>query len=372
MMEQLIDLNTATTHLSESYKIRRYFKKFSNIIENFNKISTLEIADKNYEYHIISKYLELLKNSFNSLSMKYLFSDVVNYKLSSRMIIDSTESGFPNSKLIIEMEGDYQSRQRILEELPSEVELKEDLVSHILKYKTAPNDIQFSLSQQKYYKSLENDFFHTFNMGNIELLEENHNLDKYIIDWATYDGVTNIPYVYLLEIEDSGRMLRDKTKLEELVKVLKAESISTLKPISIATSIDELFDSLHPKSLKRIQIGPMFSNAYTEHNEIVSEILEDCEVNRDYIFNWSIEHIISEAQNEVSNGFFNGKIKRESFLINPYDMKSVKKGVTEFSNFYMLPHEIYQKVVANEELKKELENSQIYTVDKSNNVSPQS
>jgi hypothetical protein len=116
----------------------------------------------------------------------------------------------------------------------------------------------------------------------------------------------------------------------------------------------------------------MFSNAYTEHNEIVSEILEDCEVNRDYIFNWSIEHIISEAQNEVSNGFFNGKIKRESFLINPYDMKSVKKGVTEFSNFYMLPHEIYQKVVANEELKKELENSQIYTVDKSNNVSPQS
>jgi hypothetical protein len=371
-MEQLIDLNTATTHLSESYNIRRYFKKFSNIINNFKKISRLEVEDKNYEYYIMIKYLELLKNSFNSLSMKYLFSDVVNYKLPSRMIIDSTESGFPNSKLIIEMEGDLLTRERVLNEIPTEQELKEDLVSHILRYKTAPNDIQFSLSQQKYYTSLEHDFFRTFNFGAFELVNQEDKVDKYVIDWATYDGVTNLPYVYLMEIEDTSGFLKIRENKDKLIQLLKAESISTLKTISIATSIDESFDFLHPKSLKRIQIGPVFSNAYTEHNEVLTTILSDCEVNRGYIFNWTIEHILSEKQKQIDKGFFGTPVKRESFLINPYDMKGVEKGVTDFTNNYMLPHELYQKAVANEDLNEELANSQIYTVDKENNISVQS
>lgn len=367
-MQKLVDMDTAATHLSESFKIRRYFKKFSKIIKNFQKIALAEVDENNYEYFVIMKYLKLLENSFNSLSMKYLFSDVVNYKLPSRMIIDASDSGFPNSKLIKEMLGDLSNKKIVLSELPTEEELKEDLILHILKYKSVPRDLQFSMSQKKYYESLKNDFFKPFNMGSFELVE-GYEKDRYIIDWATYDDVSNTPYVYLLELEDSAKSLKDDTNLkEQLIKVLKSESVSTLKPLFIATNIDKMFNTLHPKSLKRIKIGPVFSNAFTQHHDDITEILKDLEIDQDYIFNWSIEHIISQKQTSVKTGFLSNE-KREIFMINHYDMKSVEKGVTTYLDFSIVPHEAYQKAISTEELHGVVKNSQIYTVDKNGQIS---
>ena len=54
---------------------------------------------------------------------------------------------------------------------------------------------------------------------------------------------------------------------------VEKNSSYSLSPATIAGNLDKDFDTLHPKQLRRIVLGPFYSAGITEHNSVVAEVL---------------------------------------------------------------------------------------------------
>ena len=87
-----------------------------------------------------------------------------------------------------------------------------------------------------------------------------------MLHWAVYDSQINLPTIYLMEVEDTGRtaLPKDQYRWPEVQAHLMAQSMGGLKLLTIAQGFDEDFDDLHPKRLRRFHIGPMYSHAFTK------------------------------------------------------------------------------------------------------------
>ena len=53
-----------------------------------------------------------------------------------------------------------------------------------------------------------------------------------------------------------------------------AQSVGGLKLLTIATGFDKDFADLHPKRLRRIILGPMYSASFTLQSGPISKVLE--------------------------------------------------------------------------------------------------
>ena len=92
--------------------------------------------------------------------------------------------------------------------------------------------------------------------------------------WAVYDSQINLPQIYLLELEDTGRtgLPKDTGRWPEAQRHLVAQSIAGLKLLTIAQGFDADFPGLHPKRLRRIYVGPMHSSAYTLQSGPIGQV----------------------------------------------------------------------------------------------------
>ncbi len=83
--------------------------------------------------------------------------------------------------------------------------------------------------------------------------------------WAVYGSQINLPVVYLMQAEDTGRtaLPKDQRRWPQVQTHLMAQSLGGLKLLTIARGSDEDFDDLHLKRLRRFHLGPMYSSAYT-------------------------------------------------------------------------------------------------------------
>src|SRR5690606_16693123 len=119
----------------------------------------------------------------------------------------------------------------------------------------------------------------------------------YFVHWGAFDGLANLPLVYMAAVEDSSDNMVDTLvtrdgRLNEKVEIpLPVEgllnpdlahrfddfaaknSAYTLTPSTIATNLDKDFETLHPKQLRRFVLGPFYSAGITEHNSTVAEVL---------------------------------------------------------------------------------------------------
>ena len=76
----------------------------------------------------------------------------------------------------------------------------------------------------------------------------------FLVHWAVWDTQVNLPVVYLLDLEDSGKrpILNDAYRWPQAQAALMAQSVGGLKLLTIATGFDKDFADLHPKRLRRI------------------------------------------------------------------------------------------------------------------------
>ena len=102
---------------------------------------------------------------------------------------------------------------------------------------------------------------------------------KFLLHWAVYDSQVNLPVVYLMELEDSGRnaLPKDQYRWPEVQTHLMGQALAGLKLLTIAKGFDEAFDDLHPKSLRRFHLGPMYSNGYTRQSGPLHDVLAEGE-----------------------------------------------------------------------------------------------
>ena len=298
------------------------------------------------EVNILTRYASALTYTFRALSYKYLLVGRDTGRFFGNLDIDTRYSGFPAAEEVITMASDAQQARRHLEQMPSEAELKSQMVGMILGERKVPTKLQFALSQRKYYQELDRgELFWARNDPEITWLGNHEDRRKFLIHWAVYDSRFNLPIIYMMELEDSGStaLPKDQRRWPEVQVHLMAQALGELKLMTIAKGFDEDFDDLHPKRLRRFHVGPMYSNAFTKQPGPLSDVLAQARApkGQDWALVWTEEELQSERVIEERDGWFS-IVEREVFALDPFSGRGAETGATSMERSIILPQRPYQ------------------------------
>jgi len=329
---------------------RRYFSKFERIIGHMGDVAALSYKEKllsPLEARIILQYLQGLAHTFTALSYKFLMANRVGDHSAKLLSIDKTDSGFPVFQEILQMAADALQADDHLLTLPSQGRLKKDMISHILSEQTHPTKLQYALSQRIYYEHLTGaNLFLSQNHpqaqweGNIKKTKKKK---QYLIHWAVYDSPTNVPTIYLMDVKDTGKkaLPLDERRWPRVQSHLLSQSMSTLQLLTIAKGFDQDFDELHPVSLRRVHLGPMYSHAFTQQRGPLRDVLAEAsgQEGLDWTLAWTVETLLSEKTKREKTGFF-GSAERQIYKVT--DSFGEDGGATEIRRSLIIPHRAYQ------------------------------
>lgn len=334
--------------LKETFASRRYFRKFEAITQHLGRVAAVmqgegRLASRDVE--ILTRYIAQMSYTFKALGMKYLMVGRGS-RLGAGLSMDRVESGFPVMSELMLMANDAQQAKRHLQDMPSADALKDEMVRKIVGEREVPLKLQYALSQRLYYEELlKGELFWARNDPRAEWggdLGERRR--KYTLHWAVYDSQINLPTVYIMELEDSGRtaLPKDQRRWPEAQAHLMAQSMEGLKLLTIAKGFDEDFDDLHPKRLRRFHIGPMYSSAFTLQTGPMRDVLRDAKApeGQDWALAWTIEELESERVDAAKSGWF-GTVEREVFALDPFAGRGADTGATRMERAIIMPQRPY-------------------------------
>ncbi|MDQ2094100.1 hypothetical protein [Rhodalgimonas zhirmunskyi] len=336
--------------LRDTFASRRYFKKFEAITRHLTRVAAQMQAERRLseeDVKILTRYIVALDYTFRALSMKYLMVGRDTGRFFGSLEMDRVESGFPVFNELLVMANDAAQAGKHLEQMPGVEALKDEMVRKIVGDREIPTKLQFALSQRLYYEELlKGDLFWARNdpqaiwQGNVTDRRR-----RYMLHWAVYDSQINLPTIYLMEVEDSGRtaLPKDERRWPEAQAHLVGQSVGGLKLVTIAKGFDEDFDDLHPKRLRRFHVGPMYSKAYTLQNGPLREVLEEAHApeGQDWALAWTYEELESERVTEERAGWFS-TVEREVFALDPFSGRGVDTGATRMERAIILPQRPFQ------------------------------
>ncbi len=329
---------------------RRYFAKFARITGHLGRVAAELEAEGRLarpEIRLIGGYLDALGRTFRALSLKYLMTGRTGGPLPGRLVFDRRESGFPVFAEILSMANDAAQAARHLASLPSEAALKDAMIRQILAERTLPTRLQFALSQRLYYEALAAGglFWARNDPEALWRADLPGGRRLYLLSWAVYDSQVNLPVLYLMEVEDSGRraLPLDERRWPEVQAHLMAQSLAGLKLLTIADGFDRDFADLHPKRLRRIHLGPMYSHAFTLQSGPIREVLEEARApeGEDWALVWTVEELEAERVETERRGLF-GRVERQIFALDPFAGRGPDTGATRCERAIILPQRIYQ------------------------------
>jgi hypothetical protein len=329
---------------------RRYFAKFDRITRHLVRVAS-EIEEEGRitrtEARVLGRYLTALTASFSALNHKYLMTGRADG--APRLTIDRHESGFPVAQELMTMAVDAAQAGKHLQGMASEAELKDRMVRQIVRDLTVPTALQFALSQRLYYEALaQGGLFLTRNDPDAQWIEDRKAPDggtrrHFLIHWAVYDTQANLPVVYLLNIEDSGKkpLPNDDRRWPLVSQGIMAQSVGGLKLLTIAQGFDKDFEALHPKRLRRITLGPMHSKDFTLQSGPISTVLAkaDAPDGDDWALVWTVEDLISDREEEVKEGWFS-TANRQIWKLDP--LTGAETGTTRTERMVILPERPFQ------------------------------
>ena len=346
----MTDPTNDQTGLTDTFASRRYFRKFEAITGHLTRVAALMQAEGDIskaQVQIITRYLLALTFTFRALSMKYLMVGRESGRFFGWLEMDKRDSGFPVVAELMTMANDAQQAATHLANMPDEEAIKDEMVREIVGNRAIPTKAQFALSQRLYYQELaRGKLFWAQNdpeclwQGNI-----NDQRRKFLLHWAVYDRQVNLPVIYLLELEDSGRnaLPKDQNRWPEVQAHLMSQAMAGLKLVTIARGFDQDFDDLHPKTLRRIHIGPMYSHQFTEQTGPLRAVLAEARApeGQDWALAWTTEELQSERVMEEKSGWFS-TVEREVFALDPFGGRGVDTGATRTERAIILPQRPFQ------------------------------
>jgi len=346
-----LDLTFDHKVLEGARATRRYFAKFERIMGHLKEVSQLSKKNRvisEAEADVLAEYLESLTHTFTALSYKYLMANRAGGTASRLLSIDKTDSGFPIYQEIMQLAADAVQAKEQLKSLPSAERLKKDMITHILTDRSSPIQLQYALSQRLYYEHInDSSIFLSQNHPKGMWIKGGAGRDRreYLIHWASYDSQTNLPAIYLMLIEDTGSrpLPRDERRWPRVKSHLMAQAVSSLKLLTIAKGFDTDFHDLHPKTLRRFHIGPMYSHNFTEQRGPLRDILADASgpPGLDWTLAWTVESLISTKTTEEKSGIFRTS-QREVYAIDTMDPKAIESGASDVRRSLILPHRAFQ------------------------------
>ena len=341
------ELSTDHFILEDTHVTRRYFSKFEKITRYLTKVAATMQAEGRIEKRdidVMARYLVGLNLTFRALAHKYHFSG--RFAHAGQLTFDRIESGFPIYQELLEMANDALQSQRHLDTMPSEAQLKDQMVRTIVGDQEIPTKLQYALSQRLYYEELQKgDLFWARNDPQIEWIKNDGQRRHFQVHWAVYDSQINLPTIYIMDVTDSGRtgLPKDERRWPEVQAHLMAQSLAHLKLLTIAKGFDEDFDDLHPTALRRFHIGPMYSNAFTRQSGPLREVLEAARapVGEDWALVWTEETLLSDRVENVKSGWF-GSVERQIFALDPFSAHGADSGATNIERALIMPERPFQ------------------------------
>ncbi len=346
----MTDLADDHTALSDSFASRRYFRKFETITGHLTRVAAVMQAEGEIskpQVKVLTRYLMSLSYTFRALSMKYLLVGGDTGRFFGSLAMDKRDSGFPVVAELMTMANDAQQASSHLANMPGQEALMDDMVRRIISDRQTPTKLQFALSQRLYYEELlRGTLFWAQNdpecewQGNIA-----DDRRRFLLHWAVYDSQLNLPVIYMMDLEDTGRVAlpKDQHRWPEVQAHLMAQALGGLKLLTIAKGFDQDFDDLHPKHLRRIHIGPMYSHAYTEQSGPLRQVLAEADApdGQDWALAWTSEELESERVEKESSGWFSS-VERQVFALDPFGGRGVDTGATATHRAIILPQRPFQ------------------------------
>lgn len=353
MADKVKDQLTSDHHeLYDTLGARRYFAKFDRITGHLGRVAAeMETEGQltRTEARLLGGYLKAVAATFRALNHKYLMTG--RGETAPRLTIDRHESGFPVAQELMAMAVDAHQAEKHLAGMPSETELKDRMVRQIVGERTIPTALQFALSQRYYYEALAaGGMFWARNDPDAQWIEEvgtpGGDRRHFLVHWAVWDTGVNLPVVYLMDLEDSGKrpILNDAYRWPQAQAALMAQSVGGLKLLTIATGFDKDFADLHPRRLRRVILGPMYSASFTLQSGPISKVLEGAKApeGQDWALVWTVEDLVSDREEEVKDGWFSSA-PRQVYKLDP--MAGVDLGATRQDRMIILPERPYQVLV---------------------------
>jgi len=353
-MTEADTLTTDHAFLSDTQTTRRYFNKFARITGHLARVAGQMEAEGNlnrHEVEILARYLMGLGFTFRALANKYFWSGRGDGAGWPALVFDRHESGFPVQAELLQMASDAAQAKKHLKGMPTAKELKSQMIQQIVGDLTIPTGLQYALSQRLYYEELQKgELFWPQNDPDVIWLGNNGHQGQdqrrsYLVHWAVYDSAQNIPTIYLMEVEDTGRIAlpKDERRWPQVQAHLMAQAMGGLKLVTIASGFDRDFDDLHPKRLRRIHVGPMYSHRFTKQSGPLREVLEQAKSppGEDWVLAWTVEELESERVELEKNGWF-GSVEREIFALDPFGGRGADTGATRLDRSIILPQRPYQ------------------------------
>lgn len=343
------DVLTSDHHeLYDTLTARRYFAKFDRITGHLGRVAAeLETEGRltRTEARILGRYLAALAGTFRALSHKYLMTGRGDGP--PRLTIDRHESGFPVAQELMVMAVDAQQAEKHLAGMPSEAELKDRMIRQIVGDLTIPTALQFALSQRYYYEALMvGGLFWARNDPDAQWIRDLGERRHFLVHWAVWDTQANLPVVYLMDLEDSGRkpLPTDAYRWPQAQAALMAQSFGGLKLVTIATGFDKDFEALHPKRLRRFILGPMYSASFTLQSGPISKVLEGARApeGEDWALVWTVEDLVCDREETVKDGWFSSSV-RQVYRLDP--VAGAELGATRQDRMIILPERPYQVLV---------------------------
>lgn len=349
----MTETSTSPAHdraaLTDLFASRRYFAKFEKITAHLNRVAAVMQAEgalSKQEVEVLTAYVQAIAYTFKALSMKYLLVGRDTGQFFGSLQMDVEESGFPMFSELMVMANDAAQARQHLEGQPDAETLKRQMVEQIISERDIPTRLQFALSQRLYYEELvKGHLFWAQNDPQILWLEGLKERRRYLLHWASYDSHVNLPTIYLMELEDTGRRTlgKDERRWPEVQAHLMAQSLGGLKLLTIARGFDESFDDLHPKRLRRLHVGPMYSHTFTRQTGPMREVLSEAQApeGQDWALAWTDEVLESERVIEERSGWF-GTVERQVFALDPFAGHGADTGATRMERSIILPERPYQ------------------------------
>jgi len=334
--------------LYDTLVARRYFTKFGRITGYLARVATeLESEGRltRGDTRVLGVYLAAVAATFRALSHKYLMTG--RAEAAPRLTIDRHESGFPVAQELMVMALDASQADKHLSGMASETELKDRMVRRIVGELAVPTALQFALSQRLYFEALKaGGIFWARNDPDAQWTGSVGERRGYLVHWAVWDSQINLPVVYLMDLEDSGKtaLPNDDDRWPRAQAALMAQSLGGLKLLTIAQGFDVDFDTLHPKRLRRITLGPMYSHDFTLQSGPISKVLSDAKAadEEDWALVWTVEELVSGRVDVVKDGWFSS-VERQIWTLDP--VQGTDTGATRLERMVILPERPYQVLV---------------------------
>ncbi|MCY4334764.1 MAG: hypothetical protein OXC60_08840 [Litoreibacter sp.] len=345
------DLNLTIDHqgLTDDLAARRYFAKFERITGHLTRVAAEMEVERTFDKRdlsIISAYVQQIAYTFRALSHKYLLTGRDTGTFFGSLTIDKNESGFPVFGEIMKMANDAQQAAKHLAGMRTGPELKDEMIRQIVGDLTIPTKLQYAMAQRLYYEQLERgELFWATNDPQAIWAGNDGERRRYLLHWAIYDSQQNIPTIYLMEVEDTGdvSLPKDARRWPSVQAHLTAQGSSGLKLLTIAQGFDRDFDDIHPKRLRRIHVGPMYSHAFTLQSGPIRDVLAEAQgaPGEDWTLAWTLETLSSERVEYEKKGWF-GSVEREIFKLDPFAGRGAETGATSTERAMIMPQKPYQ------------------------------